>query len=41
MKLRCLNLNSYIYVSVSDLSISTIGLPILQQENRWAHRGNI
>jgi hypothetical protein len=25
----------YIHVSVSDLYIPTIGLPILQQENRW------
>jgi hypothetical protein len=27
--------NSYIHVSVSDLYIPTIGLPILLQENRW------
>jgi hypothetical protein len=33
--------NSYIHVSVSDLYIPLIGLPILLQENRWAERGNI
>jgi hypothetical protein len=33
--------NSYIHVSVSDLNIPTIGLPILQQENRWTNGGNI
>jgi hypothetical protein len=33
--------NSYIYVSVSDLYIPTIGSPILLQENRWTDRGNI
>jgi hypothetical protein len=27
--------NFHIHVSVSDLYISTIGLPILQQENMW------
>jgi hypothetical protein len=32
---------SYIHVSVSDLNIPTIGLPILLQENRWTDRGNI
>jgi hypothetical protein len=31
---------SYIHVSVSDLYISTIGLPIVLQENRWTDRGN-
>jgi len=31
MKLRGFNPNSYIYVSVSDLSIPTISLPILLQ----------
>jgi hypothetical protein len=41
MKLRGLSPNSYIYVSVSDLYIPTIGLPILLQENRWTDRGNI
>jgi len=30
--------NSYIYVSVSNLYIPLIGLPILLQENRWAER---
>jgi hypothetical protein len=35
MKLCVLSPNSLIYVSVSDLSIPTIGLPILLQENRW------
>jgi hypothetical protein len=41
MKLRGLSPNSYIHVSVSDLNIPTIGLPILLQENRWTDRGNI
>ena len=40
-ELRSLSPNSYIYVSVSDLYIPTIGLPILLQENRWTDRGNI
>jgi hypothetical protein len=40
MKLGGLVPNSYIYVSVSDLHIPTIDLPILLQENRW-NRGNI
>jgi hypothetical protein len=31
----------YLYVSVSDLYISTICLPILLQQNRWTDRGNI
>jgi hypothetical protein len=35
MKLYGLVPNSYIHVSVSDLYIPTIGLPILLQENRW------
>jgi hypothetical protein len=35
MKLRGLATNSYIHVSVSDVYIPTIGLPILLQENRW------
>ncbi len=34
IKLRGLSPNSYFYVSVSDLYIPTIGLPILVQENR-------
>ncbi len=33
--------NSCIHVSVGDLYIPTIGLPILHQENRWTDRGNI
>jgi hypothetical protein len=40
-ELRSLSPNSYINVSVSDLYIPTIGLPILLQENRWTDRGNI
>ncbi len=32
---------SCIHVSVCDLYILTIGLPILLQENRWTDRGNI
>jgi hypothetical protein len=35
MKLRGLSPNSYIHVSVSDLYIPRIDLPILLQENRW------
>ncbi len=31
--------NSYIHVSVSDLYIPTIGLPILLQENKWTDCG--
>ncbi len=41
MKLHNLSPNSYIHVSVSDLYILTIGLPILLQENRRTDRGNI
>jgi hypothetical protein len=41
MKLRGLSANSYIHVSVSDLYILTISLPILLQENRWTDYGNI
>ncbi len=33
--------NPYIDVSVSDLYISTNGLPILLQQYRWTDRGNI
>jgi hypothetical protein len=40
-ELRGYSPNSYIHVSVSDLYIPLIGLPILLQENRWAGRGNI
>ncbi len=39
-KLRRLVPSSYIHVSVRDLCIPTIGLPILLQENRWTARGN-
>ena len=41
MKLRGVSPRFYIHVSVSDLYITTIGLPILLQENRWTDRGNI
>ncbi len=40
-ELRDHSLNSYIHVSVNDFYIPTIGLHILQQENRWTDRGNI
>jgi hypothetical protein len=33
--------NSYIYVSVGDLYIPTIGLHIMLQENRWTDDGNL
>jgi hypothetical protein len=39
-ELRGYSHNSYIYVSVSDLYSSLIGLPILLQENKWVERGN-
>ncbi len=41
MKLRGLSPNYQIHVSVSDLYIPTIGLPILLQENMWTDPGNI
>jgi hypothetical protein len=41
MKLRGLSPSSYIHVSVSNLYIPMIGLPILLQEKRWTDRGNI
>jgi hypothetical protein len=41
MKLRGLVPNSFIHLSVSDLYIPTIGLPILLQENSWTDRGSI
>jgi hypothetical protein len=41
MKLRGLVNNFHINVSVSDLHIPKIGLPILHQENRCTNRGNI
>ncbi len=37
-ELRGYSPNSYIHVSVSDLYIPLIGLPVLLQENRWADR---
>ncbi len=40
-ELRDHSSNSYNHVSVSDLYIPTISLPILLQENRWTNRGNI
>ncbi len=40
-ELRGYSPNSYIRVSVSDLYIPLIGLPILLEENRWAECGNI
>jgi hypothetical protein len=40
-ELRGLSPNFHIHVSVSDLYISTIGLPILLHENMWTDPGNI
>jgi hypothetical protein len=40
-KLLGLSLNFHINVSVFDLYIPTIGLPILLQENMWPDTGNI
>ncbi len=40
-ELRGYSPNFYIHVSVNDLYIPLIGLPILMQENRWTKRGNI
>jgi hypothetical protein len=40
-KLRGLSPNFHIHVSVSDLYIPTIGLPVLLQENLWTDPGNI
>jgi hypothetical protein len=40
-ELRSLTPNFHIHVSVSDLYIPTIGLPILLQENIWTDPGNI
>jgi hypothetical protein len=39
--LRGLSSNFHIHVSVSDLNIPTIGLPILLQGNLWIDPGNI
>jgi hypothetical protein len=41
MKLRGLILNSYIHVSVSDLYIPRISLPIWLEQNRQTDPGNI
>ncbi len=41
MELYGLSPNFHIYVSVSDLYIPTIGLPILLQENLCSDTGNI
>ncbi len=38
-KLRGLIPNFHIHVSLSDLYIPTIDLPILLQQNRWTDRG--
>jgi hypothetical protein len=40
MELRCHSPNFHIHVSVRDLYIPTIGLPILLQENMWPDSGN-
>ncbi len=40
-KLLGLNPNFHINVSVSDLYIPTIGLPVLLQENMWTDPGYI
>jgi hypothetical protein len=40
-ELRGRSPNFHIHVSVSDLYIPTIGLPILLQENMWTDLGNI
>ncbi len=39
--MRALSPNFYIHVSVSDVYITTIGLPILLQENMWTDPGKI
>ncbi len=36
-----LPLSSYTHMSVRDLYISRIGLPIMLQENMWTNPGNI
>jgi hypothetical protein len=41
MKLRDLVPNSYIHVSVIDLYIPRVGLPIWLQQNRQTDHGNI
>ncbi len=40
-ELGSLSPNSYIYVSVSDFCIPTVGPLLVLQENRWADRGNM
>jgi hypothetical protein len=40
-ELRGLSLNFHIHVSMSDLYIPRIGLPILLQENMWTDLGDI
>jgi hypothetical protein len=40
-ELRGLRRNFHIHMSVSDLYIPRIGLPILLQENMWADSRNI
>jgi hypothetical protein len=40
-ELRGLSPNFHIHVSVGDLYIPTIDLPILLQENMWTDPGNI
>jgi hypothetical protein len=40
-ELRGHSLNFHIHVSVRDLNIPTIDLPILLQENMWTDPGNI
>jgi hypothetical protein len=40
-ELRGLSPNFPIHVSVSDLYVLTIGLPVLLQENMWTDPGNI
>jgi hypothetical protein len=40
-ELRGLSPNFHIHVSVSDLCIPRIGLPILLQENMWTDSDNI
>ncbi len=39
-ELRCLSPKFHVHVSVSDLYISTIGLPIMLQENMWTDPGD-
>jgi hypothetical protein len=40
-ELRGLTPNFYIHMTVSDLYVSTIDLPILRQKNMWTDPGNI